>query len=138
VVWAKNSRRTMSMNNETLLIQRCQSLIRRSRHKSESTRSFNDFPDSVKKTVSSLANMRDSETPIVCFYPDHLNWTLLTTERLVWCDGSTCRNLSWNDISYFDADDIEMTTEPRKVDGPSRIIVTSRKDIRHKFGVDSR
>ena len=124
------------MNSEPLIVQRCIGVLRKSRYRSEFTKEFGDLPAAVREDISLSANISDGEFPMVCFYVGPSCWTLMTSERLVWCDESRCRSIPWNGISRVESEEIAISTDGSLHRERNHLIVTSDDKARFEVRVD--
>ena len=124
------------MKNPTLVVQRCLSVLRRSRYQSLSTRAFVDFPDDIRKAVASAAQMRVDELPIACCYFDNAHWVLVTTLRLISCSANPI-SLHWNEVTSADPDDDHiLIAAPEKKLERNKLVVTASSGARLHVMVD--
>jgi hypothetical protein len=138
VVWSKALGAPLNVNSEPLIVQRCIAVVRKSRYRSKSTKEFGDLPPAVREDISLSAHISDGEFPMVCFYVGPSCWTLMTSERLVWCDESRCRSIPWNGISRVESEEIVISTDGSLHRERNHLIVTSGNKARFEVRVDPR
>ena len=134
----KGFRDALNVNSEPLIVQRCLGVLRKSRYRSESTKEFGDLPAAVREDVSLSADIADGEFPMICYYVDPSCWTLMTSERLVWCDESRCRSIPWDEISRVESEEIAISTDGQLQRERNHLIVTSDDKAKFEVRVDPR
>lgn len=59
---------------------------------------FSELPDAIQNALSLKVEIAEVETPILASYRDSDTWVVLTSDRLVWCNGQAQESLMWQQI----------------------------------------
>ena len=77
----------MSQHYASFLSDRLLRIFQRRGSDGEFLKPFSKFPKMIQEKLLEQANIQDDEGPIIACFFRHDDWTVLTTERLYWCDG---------------------------------------------------
>jgi hypothetical protein len=76
----------MSQYNASFFSERLLRIFQKCGNDGEFLKPFSKFPKTIQEKLLEQAKIPDDEGPIIACFFRHDDWTVLTTERLYWCD----------------------------------------------------
>lgn len=86
------------VKDKSIRIDRVLRMFSKSGGRGNYTMPFSELPDAIQNALSLKVEIAEVETPILASYRDSDTWVVLTSDRLVWCNGQAQESLMWQQI----------------------------------------
>jgi hypothetical protein len=127
------------MTATLLAVQRCRSVLQRSRYQSPTTRPFEELEESIRETIEHEIQLGTDELPVVCCFLSDNTWTLVTSKRLVWVNDGPAGAVGWQDVRYCDPEDADkLIARPQSKRDRQRLVITSSSGQKFEIALDPR
>jgi len=86
------------MSNPSLMVTRCAGILLRSTTHSSYSQPFDRLPADTQHYLVDAGRLCTGEDPCIAYFSAVDLWTLVTTQRLIWCDKGNVQYVYWEEV----------------------------------------
>lgn len=86
------------ITNPRVRKRRIEKLIEKSMSSADRVTPFPELPEGRQSAIRSSAGLWETEEVLIALVQESELWLLVTTERLIWCDGIGVHPFSWHEV----------------------------------------